>query len=240
MFDTTFGAAAAQTLAARAPMTHLAGATVHTAPQLPSDDQTKRKAAARINDHKIALRLLGEGAHRSALVAALIFGVHPIASEPVNYISSRSELLVAFLLLASLSVFLRRRAQGGLSLAGVDGTLGLILGGYGAALLSKATAVALPAVILVHDLLFRRDMVRRDPNLYGGMALMSGLYLWVIMGQFHKATIDSPVRGYDEQLWSQVKALLLYLRLLLFPTGLSVDHQFLISDYIFFIMLIHC
>ena len=180
--------------------------------------------------HDIALRLLGEGGRRSALAAALIFGLHPIASEPVNYISSRSELLVALLLFASLSAFLRRRAQGGLSLAGANGTLGMVFGGYGAALLSKATAVALPAVILVYALLFHRDMVRRDSKLYGGMALLSGLYLWMIIGQFHKATVGSPVRGYDEQLWSQVKALLLYLRLLLFPTGLSVDHQFLISD----------
>jgi tetratricopeptide (TPR) repeat protein len=183
--------------------------------------------------HGIAMRLLGD--HRSAVVAALVFGLHPIASEPVNYISSRSELLVAFFLLAGISAFLVRRQTGPSRESQVDSasdrkTLYLVLIAYGAALLTKATAVALPATLLVYDAIFHHRMIRRDYKLYSGMALMSGLYLWMILGQFHKATVGAPVREYGEQLWSQVKAVVLYAQLLLVPTKLSVDHQFLISD----------
>ena len=183
--------------------------------------------------HGIAMRLLGD--HRSALVAALVFGLHPIASEPVNYISSRSELLVALFFLAGIGAFLVRRQTGPSRESQVDSvsdakTLCLVLIAYGAALLTKATAVALPATLLVYDAIFHHRMIRRDHKLYAGMALMSGLYLWMILGQFHKATVGAPVREYGEQLWSQVKAVVLYAQLLLVPTKLSVDHQFLISD----------
>ena len=61
-------------------------------------------------------------------------------------------------------------------------TLYLVLIAYGAALLTKATAVVLPTTLLVYDAIFHHRMIRRDHKLYAGMALMSGLYLWMILG----------------------------------------------------------
>jgi len=48
-----------------------------------------------------------------------------------------------------------------------------------------------------------------------------------------KATVGEPVRSYSEQIWTQIKGVAFYLKLLLWPSGLSVDHQFLISDSLF-------
>ncbi len=42
----------------------------------------------------------------SPLVAALLFGLHPIATEPVNWVSGRTDLLAGFFVLAALLLFL--------------------------------------------------------------------------------------------------------------------------------------
>jgi tetratricopeptide (TPR) repeat protein len=55
-------------------------------------------------------------------------------------------------------------------------------------------------------------------------------YLAVGWRLVHRAAVAAPVRGYDEQLWTQVKAGIHYLVLQVVPVHLSVDHQFLISD----------
>ena len=45
----------------------------------------------------------------AALIAALLFIVHPLATEPVNYISSRSESLAATFYLLTLALYIRAR-----------------------------------------------------------------------------------------------------------------------------------
>ena len=191
----------------------------------------------------IASRLLLS--RRGAVIAALVFGLHPVATEPVNYISSRSELLVALFVLAGFRMFLQRRwyptdrtAEERSTSAAPrrrfaddrSSTFALILLVYTAALLTKATGVALPALMLAYDAVFDRRVLRAELRLYGAMASMTLLYLWMILSPFHRATVGAPVRTYAEQLWSQAKALVLYLQLFVVPTRLSVDHQFLISD----------
>ena len=164
--------------------------------------------------------LLGDRA--AAALGALIFGVHPINTEAVNYISSRSEVLAGLLLLLALWGFLRwRRGCGGRA---------ILVGSYAAALLSKATGIALPAMLLCYDAMHPGRRPRRDPATYGLLGLVSLVYLLAVGRFLKRATLDEPVRPYGEQFWSQVKAMVLYLKLLLWPGGLSVDHQFLISD----------
>ena len=53
------------------------------------------------------LALLVTGRRDLALSAGLLFALHPICSEPVNYISSRSEGLAGFFYLAGLALFVR-------------------------------------------------------------------------------------------------------------------------------------
>ena len=55
--------------------------------------------------------LLGLSAPGAAL-AGLLFAVHPACSEPVNYISSRSESLAALFYLLALSLWLRVGGRG--------------------------------------------------------------------------------------------------------------------------------
>lgn len=58
----------------------------------------------------VASRLMAD--RGAALTAALLFAVHPVNSEAVNFISTRNTLLAGFFSLASLLAFLRAREQG--------------------------------------------------------------------------------------------------------------------------------
>jgi len=59
-------------------------------------------------------RLRGLESPAVPLVAALLFGLHPITTEPVNWISGRTDLLAAVFLLTSLLLLLRHLASNGM------------------------------------------------------------------------------------------------------------------------------
>jgi hypothetical protein len=85
---------------------------------------------------------------RMALFGSLLFAVHPVQTESVTYIISRTELLATFFYLASFLLFIRGvRKKNFLYHVGACVTSFLATG-------SKEWAVTLPAVLFVYDYLF--------------------------------------------------------------------------------------
>jgi protein O-mannosyl-transferase len=169
-------------------------------------------------------RLLG-AAYGQALLAGLLFAIHPLAGEPVNYLSSRSESLVACGFLAALALFLR---SGGNN----NRFLGFSYFAFALALLSKSTAVVLPAVVLAYDLLhrgtvdWRRLVARHVP-----FAALAVLYVgWISYIRFLPRSLDQQVRSATAQLLTQLKAFAYYLYLIVSPVKLNIEHQFLRQD----------
>src|SRR5262249_35063347 len=105
----------------------------------------------------VARRLLaaaaGAGASDSvltagAVVAALVFALHPLRVEPVAWVTGRADLLcAAFLLLATLA-YLRAIAVPGPAPAGRMAVCALA---FTAAMLSKGSALPFPAALLLVD-----------------------------------------------------------------------------------------
>ena len=93
----------------------------------------------------IARRLLGMDAILGSSVAALAFAVHPLRVESVAWITERRDMLSLLFSLACVLVYLR--ALGDSTRFRRWYTWSLVL--YVCALLSKATAVTLPAALLV-------------------------------------------------------------------------------------------
>ena len=81
-------------------------------------------------------RLLPEGRRRWAIVAGLLFALHPITAETVDNASFREDSLVTAFTLATLILSLDRRR-------------GLALFCYGLGLLSKESAVIAPALLAI-------------------------------------------------------------------------------------------
>jgi len=162
--------------------------------------------------HRLCLAL-GQGG--LALPTALVFGLTPANSEAANYVSSRSELLMAaFFLLACLG-HLR------------GGPAGQALGGGAAilALLTKSVAAVLaPVVALCHWLREGMEARRRWPAL-AGLAILALLYVLFTRQLVGQALLD-PIRAHGVQWWTQLKAGAYYLHLLVMPVHLSAEHQF--------------
>ncbi len=155
------------------------------------------------------LSRLGVGA-LGALAASLWWAVHPVHTEAVDVVTYRTELLATVAALVGLLVAARpHRPTAGLWLALC----------YAAGLLSKETAVTLPAWALVVDLLVLRErgagvLVRR----YAPSVLVLGSYLAIRKAMLTTTSVPFFAELDPLATVASVVAIVgLYVRLLLWP-----------------------
>lgn len=164
-------------------------------------------------------------------VGAVLFAVHPMATEPVNYISSQSVPMAAFFYLLSFCCFLRISAES--SSRWRSTALLVSVGFYGLALLSKPIAITLPLNLLSWELLLGAR-VRSEPRLrrfvrHSPYWVMTLAYL--LLRTRLVANPLQAVAGLDGQpqatlahYLTQTKALVFYyVRMAVWPVGHSVD-----------------
>ena len=96
----------------------------------------------------LARRLTGDDL--AASLAAVLFAVHPIHSEPVAFVSGRSDVLAALFFALSVWGYVRWRAAGGRAVAVLS------LAAFALALGAKEVAVVLPLVLAAHEWTERR------------------------------------------------------------------------------------
>lgn len=152
-----------------------------------------------------------------ALLGALLFAVHPLCSEPINYISSRSELLAAWGALASLLLYMLNDERRTLLLA----TFSVLF--FAVGLFSKSIAIVLPLWLIAWD---RQRGAGWNGLRYAPYVGVAVLYLLLVRSFLERAVLGEPVRAWYIQLATQIKALAYYMYLLVAPIFLSVDHAF--------------
>ena len=155
---------------------------------------------------------------RAGVGAAILFLVHPLHGEAVDYVSSRSDLLVAVFALACLVVL---RALSAWPL--------LVL--YVGALLSKSVAVTVP--VIAAALAWARHGWRGlhpDRWRYLLLVLSTVTYLSILWGtRFLVSSYGKLPRQPLAEFWTQSKALVYYSWLGSSPVQLSVDHPFAVA-----------
>ncbi|MBT6144206.1 MAG: tetratricopeptide repeat protein, partial [Gemmatimonadetes bacterium] len=167
------------------------------------------------------LRLLGSSFGISVL-AAVLFAVHPINSEAVAYVSSRSELLASLGILLFCCLVLTSSQKGRTGL--------MAIGCLAAAIASKAVAIVSPLLALLglaHAGRLKADRRSLQVIILSGVLLLG--YLLIVQNLVSRAFVDAPVRGLSSQMATQLKALGYYLWLMVMPVHLSVEHQFAVS-----------
>ncbi len=152
-----------------------------------------------------------------ALFGALLFAVHPLCSEPVNYISSRSELLAALGALAALWSFMLNSERRSALLT----CFSLLCFAIG--LFSKSVAIVMPLWLMVWDVQRGAPINGRRYAPYVGIAL---LYLLIVREFVARAVLNEPVRSWFMQAGTQAKALVYYVYLTFSPVSLSAHHAF--------------
>ncbi|MBI5723269.1 MAG: tetratricopeptide repeat protein [Planctomycetes bacterium] len=173
-------------------------------------------------------RLAGStGKHSTwlALVAALLWAVHPLGTQAVSYLSQRAESLAAFFCLLTLYVSAR-----GMQSARPAGW-------YVAAILTcalgmgcKETMVSAPVVVLLYDRLLAggsfRELFRRRWRLYAGLAASWGVLVYLMLqtpGRSGTAGFGCGVAAMDYTL-TQFGVICHYLLLSVWPDPLIMDY----------------
>ena len=175
-----------------------------------------------------------------ALVVTGLFGLHPLQTQAVSYLSQRAEALAALFYLAGLLCLARSlacaspwREASYLLAAGLAFVLGL-----GA----KEVAVTLPIAGLMYVLCIVRRGGRAPATakgriglgaLFAVLAAAPGGYLVLrfARGLAHGQDVGYGIAGVTpwEYLLTQSRVLLTYLRLTVWPLGQNLDHDFALS-----------
>jgi len=102
----------------------------------------------------------------SALLAAAVFGLHPIQVEAVAWASGTNNLTAAACGLAAILLYLRRTGRSSIAAALL----------FAAALMCKPTAVIVPLIILIIEIATNRPNVRRWAWVLGGWLVLAGAF----------------------------------------------------------------
>jgi tetratricopeptide (TPR) repeat protein len=171
------------------------------------------------------------GQGRNELLSAFAAGVfllHPVQTESVAYVASRSETLSVLFFLGAFTVFLYRREPAISWPAALSITLL-----YGAAASTKEHTVVLPALLLATDGLWGgRRAIARNWRLYSLLALVgvAGLWLvWNVLASAQTAGFGMADLPWHHYFFTQWRALWVYVRLFLWPAGQNVDYAYAIS-----------
>ena len=178
----------------------------------------------------------GRGGSKSegvAFATALLWAVHPLHTESVTYIIQRSEVMAALCILAVLWGMIRRNQSSSPHLWTVFCFFSAIVG-----MLSKPTMIAIiPLAFLFDGVLLSKSwwtVQRHRVTLHVGLLASAGV-LWITgaVDPLWNATPNSEAGvGLSvvtatpmEYLRTQPEVLAEYLRLILWPTDLCLDHD---------------
>jgi protein O-mannosyl-transferase len=166
-----------------------------------------------------------------AFFAAGLFLLHPVQTESVSYIASRSETLSVFFVLAALVVFIDRPAAT-LSIPRVLALLALSV----AAALSKEHTAVLPALFILTDYYWRFEfspsVIWRNWKLYvpiaAGAVFVSVAILRILRGN---QTAGFQIRDltWYQYFFTECRVIWDYIRLFVFPFGQNLDPDVPIS-----------
>ena len=176
-------------------------------------------------------RLLFEDSGRSrslATLAAGFFLVHPVQTESVTYISSRSELLSTFFYIGAVLIFVKTpRQKIGFWLSLVVALM-FVLG-----IASKETVISLPAVLFAYDFIFLSGASLRStlsrwkfylPFVAGAVIVGYRLLTITLVGAAGAGAVGhlSPWNYF----LTQLRVIVRYIQVTLLPVGLNLDYDF--------------
>lgn len=168
----------------------------------------------------------GAEANAAALLAALLWAVHPLQTESVTYIVQRAESLTAGCYLLTLLLFVRGATSANRPASWLAGSLVACIAG----MVTKETMVSAPVMVLLFDRTFVagsfRAAWRARASYYVLLAATWLPLAWLVVrtgGRGDSAGFDTAVTAWS-YLLTQCKAVVHYLRLSVWPHPLALDY----------------
>ncbi len=150
---------------------------------------------------------------KAALVAGLLWLVHPLNAEAVVWVAGRKDLLSTFFALGSLCAFLQYRERGDRRQYWIS------LGMFALGLLCKATIFTLPAVFVLFDFAREGREVQKEARKTVPFFALGFVFLVIaLLGKTQVVHASS----LTETVIMAGKSTAFYLQKLLMPTGLTV------------------
>jgi tetratricopeptide (TPR) repeat protein len=183
-----------------------------------------------------------------ALASALLFVAHPIQTQAVTYVVQRFASLAALLFMLSINSYILARLNSNnrcpTAIPGEFGTCLTRVALYAAALffallsmLTKENAYTLPVIICLYDVMFISrptgllKLIRRrwlSLAAVAGVATVAVLFVqqnYNLLAMLERVKATNEISRHD-YLVTQFRVIVTYLRLMLFPTGQTVDHHY--------------
>jgi protein O-mannosyl-transferase len=159
-----------------------------------------------------------------------LFLLHPLQTESVSYIASRSEVLSVALYFAAYTVFLLR-PQGAVRLVRMV-VIGLLAG---LALATKEHTLTIVALMMLTDLYWNPKKLRENAVMYGlaGLAgALGGAYVLRILHASQSAGFSLAGLTPAEYFFTQCRVVWRYIRLFFVPIGQNLDTDYRLSSSI--------
>jgi protein O-mannosyl-transferase len=167
-------------------------------------------------------------AHRTlGIFAGALFLVHPIQTESVAYVASRSETLSVLFYYAAYCVFVYRRTES-ISLPRALAVMAL----FGAAVGTKQHTLTLPLLLVMTDLFWRQGSVRANRLLYVFLGLTGAAGGWFVWTTIRSAnTAGFHVAGFTpfNYFFTECRVLWTYVRMFVLPFGQNADPEVAVS-----------
>jgi len=184
----------------------------------------------------IAARLLTwvnvEGRKRDvlAVLAGALFLVHPVQTESVAYVASRSEALSVLFFYSGLAVFLYRGEE---SMGWLRALISVTL--FGAAVATKEHTAVFPIVVVVTDYFWKRGGLRKNALFYVLVAICGtagAVMVYRVLGSTPTAGFHTGEFTPLTYFYTQCRVVWTYVRLFLLPYGQNIDPDVPISHTI--------
>lgn len=168
----------------------------------------------------------------AALIAALLFALHPVQTEAVTYISGRSTSLMCMFYLASLASYVHGRERGrGAWLYAVSPVLFLL------AVATKEVAITLPAALLLWEMATANDPVFTAVKSAIRRQAMHWLMLVAVVavlirhpGHGELMTFSFMIRDVGSNMLSEIHGVTYLLSRLIYIHDLNLDPQLPVID----------
>ena len=157
-----------------------------------------------------------------------VFLLHPLQTESVSYLASRSEILSMLFFYGAFAVYLYRRGEG-MSIGRTIGVLVL----FAAALASKEHTLILPVWLVLADFLWSRGGFRAHRILYSLLAFgvaIGAVFIWKILSTANTAGFRLRDMTPAAFFFTQCRVLWTYIRMFFVPMGQNIDPDVAVSN----------